>query len=306
MKCWTTSISGLRTKLEYDEPFGSVVGAHIVRNEAAALGNGKRKRLNRTILYAVMDNWWKTFFDADYIRIWGAADKPTETAEQVQGIWELLALHEGSRVLDAPCGYGRLSLPIARRGAIVVGVDQSEAVLAHAEKNRGGLSIERLRYSRHDLREPLTEGGFDAAFNVFSSIGYGTEEEDLAIVTTLRSALRRGGRMLIDTMHRDAVAAVFSRGAIPAQRLADGTLVVQEPTFDALSGRLNGTWYWSGPTGQGRKSASMRLYTATELVHLLQSSGLQFLSAHHGCSTREFKCEGPEMGGRIAILAECV
>jgi len=50
-------------------------------------------------------------------------------------------------------------------------VDQSEALLAEAEKNRGELSTERLRYFRHDLREPLTEGGFDAAFNVFSSIG---------------------------------------------------------------------------------------------------------------------------------------
>jgi len=253
-----------------------------------------------------MENWWETFFDSDYVRIWGGREKATETTEQVQGIWELLALHEGSRVLDAPCGYGRLSLPIAKRGAIVVGVDQSEALLAQAEKNRGELSTGRLRYFKHDLRKPLTEGDFDGAFNVFSSIGYGTEEEDLAILRTLCSALRRGGRVLIDTMHRDAVAALFSRGAIRAQRLADGTLVVEEPVFDALSGRVNTTWYWSGPTGQGLKSASLRLYTATELVHLLQSSGLQFLSAHHGCSTREFKGEGPEMGGRIAILAECV
>lgn len=252
-----------------------------------------------------MSNWWKTFFDSDYIRIWGGAEKPTETAEQVQGIWELLALREGSRVLDAPCGYGRLSLPIARRGAIVVGMDQSEELLAQAEKNRGDLPTERLRYFRHDLREPLTEGDFDAAFNVFSSIGYGTKKDDLAILRTLRSAVRRGGRVLIDTMHRDAVAALFSRGARPAQRLADGTLVVEEPTFDPISGRVNTTWYWSGPAGQGYKSASLRLYTATELVHLLQTSGLRFLSAHHGCSTREFKGEGPEMGGRIAILAEC-
>lgn len=253
-----------------------------------------------------MENWWKTFFDADYIRIWSGTDKPAETAKQVEGIWELLALHEGSRVLDAPCGYGRLSLPIARKGAIVVGVDQSEAMLAHAEKNRGDLPTERLRYVRHDLREPLTEGGFDGAFNVFSSIGCGTEEEDLAILKTLRCALRRGGRVLVETMHRDALAAIFSRGAIPANRLTDGTLVVQEPVFDALSGRLNGTWYWSGPTGQGSKSASLKMYTATELVHLLQSAGLRFLSAHHGCATQGFKGEGPEMGGRIAILAECM
>lgn len=253
-----------------------------------------------------MDDWWKTFFDSDYIRIWDGTQKPSETAQQVQGIWELLALHEESRVLDAPCGYGRLSLPIAKRGAIVVGVDQSEELLSRAEKDRGDLATDRLRYFRHDLREPLPESGFDAAFNVFSSIGYGIEEEDLAIFKTLHSAIRTGGRVLIDTMHRDAVAALLSRDVKPAQRLADGTLVVEEPTFDPISARVNTTWYWSGPSGQGSKSASIRLYTATELVRLLHSSGLRFLSAHRGCSKEEFKAEGLEMGGRIAILAERV
>jgi 2-polyprenyl-3-methyl-5-hydroxy-6-metoxy-1,4-benzoquinol methylase len=93
--------------------------------------------MNRTILLIDMDNWWKTFFDSDYIHIWGGAEKATETTRQAQAIWELLALQEGSLVLDAPCGYGRFSRPIARRGAEVVGVDQSEELLAQAEKDRG-------------------------------------------------------------------------------------------------------------------------------------------------------------------------
>lgn len=251
-----------------------------------------------------MDDWWKDFFDSDYFRIWGGREKASETAEQAQAIWELLALHEGSRVLDAPCGYGRLSLPLARRGACVVGVDQSEELLGQAEKNKGDFPIERLKYLRHDLREPLHEGGFDAAFNVFSSIGYGSEEEDLAIFKTLRSAVRTNGRVLVDTVHRDAVVARFSRGAQPAQRLTDGTLVLEEPAFDPICGRVNTTWYWSGPSGQGCKSASLRVYTATELIRLLELSGLQFLSAHAGCSEKEFKSEGQDSGGRIAILVQ--
>jgi SAM-dependent methyltransferase len=253
-----------------------------------------------------MDNWWKTFFDADYLRIWGWADKPAETAQQAEGIWKLLALHEGCRVLDAPCGYGRLSLPIARRGAIVCGVDQSEQLVAEAEKNRCDITLDRLFYVKQDLRQTLPNGGFDAAFNVFSSIGYGSEADDLAIFKTLYLAVRPGGRVLIDTMQRDAGVARFSRGLRPAHRLADGTLVVEEPTFDPISGRVQTTWYWSGPNGQGQKSASLRLYTVTELIHLLQSSGLKFISAHQGCSEEPFKAEGPEMGGRVGILTERV
>lgn len=251
-----------------------------------------------------MHDWWKSFFDADYIRIWGSAERPLDIAQEVQGIWDLLALHEGSRLLDAPCGYGRLSLPLAERGAIVLGVDQSAAQLAEAERTRGHLPPQSLRYLRHDLRQPLPESGFDAACNIFSSIGYGSQDDDLAIFRTLHAAVRPGGRVLIETMHRDVAVALFSRGLRPAQRLPDGTLVVEEPVFDPIAGRVNTAWYWSGPAGHGSKSASMRLYTLTELIALLASAGLRFLSAHPGCSTAPFHAAGPEMGGRVALLTE--
>lgn len=248
--------------------------------------------------------WWENFFDDDYIRIWGASLTAERTAQQAEGIWQLLGLHEGSRVLDAPCGYGRISRLLAQRGAIVLGVDQSEVLLARAEQQRGDVPAGRLRYLRHDLRQPLAEAGFDAAVNVFSSLGYGTEEDDLAILRTLRSALRPGGLLLIETMHRDALAAFWARGSKPSQRLSDGTLVLEEPAFDPIAGMINTRWYWCGPAGSGERSASLRVYSATELVRLMQRAGLRYRSAHKGCSAEPFKAEGPEMGGRLAILAE--
>jgi SAM-dependent methyltransferase len=253
--------------------------------------------------------WWKDFFDADYIHIWGSFISPERTAEEADGLWQLLGLHEGSRVLDAPCGYGRLSRPLAERGAVVLGVDQSDILLKHAESERGDLPVERLRYLRHDLRQPIPESGFDAACNVFSSLGYGSEDDDLAILRNLRAAVRPGGLVLVETAHRDLVIVNFLRGGgigrvRRSQRLGDGTLVIEEPEFDPISGRVNTCWYWSGPKGSGEKSGSLRVYSATELVALMQQAGLRFGSAHCGCSPEPFKAEGPDMGGRLAILAQ--
>lgn len=253
-----------------------------------------------------MAEWWKDFFDADYIRIWGGWFAGERTAAEADGLWQLLGLHEGSRLLDAPCGYGRLSRPLAERGAVVVGIDQSEALLKHAESERGKLAPERLRYMRHDLRQPLPESGFDVAMNIFSSLGYSTEDDDLAILRNLRSAVRPGGLVLVETMHRDLAIVNFLRGAKPSQRMADGTLVVEETVFDAIGGCVNATWYWFGPKGSGQKSATMRVYSATEFVALMEKAGLRFRSAHKGCSPEPFKAEGPDMGGRLAILAERV
>jgi len=251
-----------------------------------------------------MAEWWKDFFDGDYIRLWGGWFAGERTAAEVDGLWQLLGLQEGSRVLDAPCGYDRLSRPLAERGAIVLGVDQSDALLKHAESERGALAPDRLRYLRHDLRQLLPESSFDVAINVFSSLGYGREDDDLAILSNLRAAVRPGGLVLVETMHRDLVVVNFLRGAKPSRRMDDGTLVVEEPVFDPIAGAVNATWYWAGPKGSGQKSARIRAYSATELVALVEKAGLRFRSAHKGCSPEPFQAEGPEMGGRLAILAE--
>jgi len=228
---------------------------------------------------------------------------PERTAREADGLWRVLELGPDARVLDAPCGYGRLSRALAERGAIVVGVDQSRELLAAAEAARGTLAPERLRYRHHDLRQPLDEGGFDVALNIFSSLGYGSEDDDLAILTTLARALAPGGRLFIDSMHRDACVAWLARGIKPASRLPDGTLVIEEPRFDVVAGRNETTWYWQGPSGGGQKSASIRLYTVTELVRLVERAGLRFVSAHRGCSPEPFSGDDPNLGGRVGILA---
>lgn len=248
-------------------------------------------------------DWWQSFFDDDYVRLWGARDARTQG--EVEGIWALLGLCEGSRLLDAPCGYGRLSQPLAERGARVLGVDQSAALLAEAERRRGEVPAERLRYLERDLRLPLGDDeGFDAAINVFSSLGYGSEDDDLAILRTLAAAVRPGGLVLVETMHRDLFVARRSRGAAAAHRQEDGTLFVEEIRFDAVSGRADTTWHWAGPAGAGAKSSSMRIYCITELVRMLEEAGLRFRSAHRGCSPEPFVFDAPDAGGRVGLLAE--
>ncbi len=115
--------------------------------------------------------WWEGFFDQDYLRLWGGLSASGD--DEAASLWRILGLGEGSRVLDAGCGFGRVSLPLAKLGAHVLGVDQSATLLAEAERRRGDLAADRLRYLRHDLRSPLGEAGFDVALSLYSSLGYG-------------------------------------------------------------------------------------------------------------------------------------
>jgi SAM-dependent methyltransferase len=245
--------------------------------------------------------WWEQFFDEDYLRVWAAVS--TAGDDEATALWRTLGLSAGSRVLDAGCGYGRVSLPLARLGARVLGVDQSAPLLEEAERRRGALAAEQLRYLRHDLRTPLGDSGFDVALSLFSSLGYGDESDDAAMLATMAAAVRPGGKVAIDTNHRDVLAARLAREQVPAHRLPDGTLLIEEPRFDPVAGRVETTWFWWGPRGSGQKSASIRVYTITELVRLLERVGLRLEAALHPGTGAPFKSAGPALGGRVLLVA---
>ena len=246
--------------------------------------------------------WWERFFDEEYVRLWGGLSGPGD--DEAAALWRILSLAPGCRVLDGGCGYGRVSLPLARLGARVLGVDQAAPLLAEAERRRGDVDPGQCRYVHHDLRQPLSESGFDVALSLFSSLGYGTDDDDLAVLRTLATAVRPGGRVAVDTMHRDVLAARLSREGGPGQRLPDGTLFIEERQFDPVAGRVQTTWFWSGPGGSGQRSASIRVYTVTELVRLMERAGLQLQSALHPGSGAPFSPAGPQLGGRVLLVAE--
>jgi SAM-dependent methyltransferase len=247
--------------------------------------------------------WWESFFDDDYLRIWEGSEPPGNTERQADDLWRLLELAPGSKVLDAPCGYGRISRALAEKGAIVLGLDLSSTLLEEAERRRGEITQEQLRYRRHDLRTSIPESGFDVALNIFTSLGYGSEEDDVAVLRNLRDAVIPGGSVFIETNHRDQVIARFARGANWAKMLPDGTIMFEDPVFDPIAGRMNSKWHWSGPSGAGIKAASVRTYAVTELIKLVEGAGLRVRSAHNSCSPDPYQITATGLFGRVGLLA---
>lgn len=99
------------------------------------------------------------------------------------------------------------------------------------------------------------------------------------------------------------MCAFIARGSKASMRMSDGTLFVDEADFDAISGVVSLNGYWSGPSGSGEKHAKWRCYTPTQIVRLLERAGLRFAGAYKGLSKTTYKAEGPEAGGRLAVVA---
>ena len=81
-----------------------------------------------------------------------------------------LNLEAGMRVLDVACGTGNLSLPAARMGAAVTGVDIAPNLLEQARENakREGLEVQ---FDEGDAEKlPYEDASFDAVITMFGAM----------------------------------------------------------------------------------------------------------------------------------------
>jgi 23S rRNA (uracil1939-C5)-methyltransferase len=91
---------------------------------------------------------------ADFIQV-----NPGVNKQMVSQAIDLLALTPDARVLDLYCGLGNFSLAMARRAALVTGVEGSEAMVDRASANAERAELTNLRFRAADLSEA---GALDA------------------------------------------------------------------------------------------------------------------------------------------------
>ena len=116
--------------------------------------------------------------------------------------WKGLARQQAGPVLELGCGTGRLALPLLKAGAVLVGIDRSEAMLGRArtKARRAGLS-RRARFVRGDIRRlPFrTRPGFGLVLAPYGMLQSLPRERDLAdTLASVARVLKRDGLFGID------------------------------------------------------------------------------------------------------------
>jgi len=229
---------------------------------------------------------WDAFFNDFYLRAYADDERQSEAEAQALAAARLAGCPPRGDVLDVPCGFGRHALPLARASYRVIGVDRSEQLLAEARRRAGGERWPKL--VRADYRElPFADESFDVALNLFTSLGYLGDAEDTKALAEICRVLRPGGRLLIETMHRDLLVRQFRE---QDWRLAgQGRLLLEQRTFDAAAGVAQTTQTLVDNTGaRDSRSFSVRIYTATELVAMLDSAGFEETRCHGDLDGRPF------------------
>lgn len=217
-------------------------------------------------------DWWRTYFDAGYVREYEPLFDLTEDRRQVARLIELLELPAGARILDVPCGQGRHAHLLAEAGYDVDGLDLSDHLLGLAKKRGTGRA---LRYRRGDMRRlpAAWSGRFDAVLNLFSSFGFFADaRDDARVIRECARVLKPGGVMIWQGGSRDGVMAKFLESDWWTAR--DGTVIAQDRSFDPLSGFLTIQSTWQGKRKTEKREHRIRLYTPTRLAELMLDAGL--------------------------------
>jgi SAM-dependent methyltransferase len=206
--------------------------------------------------------WFETFPDG----LWLRGVRSADDGAQAQRVWKLLRLRAGQRVLDVPCGRGRIAFELAKRGIRVVGVDATRRFVdsARARFRRNELSGE---FVRGDMRRIDFEGRFHAAYNWFGSFGYFSERENAEFLKRLALAVRPGGRVLVEQANREWILRQFrARDESPGLRTRG--------RWNPRTQRVEVTWQYLAGRHWRRSRSSIRLYTPAQLSALFRKAGL--------------------------------
>jgi SAM-dependent methyltransferase len=228
--------------------------------------------------------------------------------------YQALAEQTGGPVLELGCGTGRLTIPLARAGLAITGLDIVPAMLERAQQKTGDLSTGSgqalpVQWVEADVRRFQFETRFRLIFattGVFEHML--TRQDQEALLARVREHLAPDGLFALDA-------------ALP-KLVSGGDVVEEQPWFSyedeqgrtvEVSGtsrydpatQINvetATRRWQGDDGQQhvhRAPLALHFFEPHEITNLLQSSGFRIV-AQYGDYER-----GPVTAESTTLITVC-
>ena len=239
---------------------------------------------------------WENFFDGhapDYLD--NVFTKNTDF--EVKFIIDELSLTPGASVLDVGCGTGRHTIPLAKYGIAMTGLDLSEGMLAQAREyaRKENIKVELIQADATNFQLPQQ---YDHAISLCEgSIGLlGNDDDpckrDLSILKNIYNCLRPGAKFLLTVLNGYKKAREHT-----AEDIRDG---VFDPIHLITYEKMNVEE--SGKTSE--MTFREKAFTPGELHHLLYRAGFNILNIWGGTAGAWHKKQLDLDEYEIMVLAE--
>jgi SAM-dependent methyltransferase len=238
------------------------------------------------------EEWWEGFFSGLWLDVQRTLKTDEQTRFEVGFVENALRLAPQSRVLDAPCGVGRHSIELARRGYHVTGIDIAPPLLDDARQKAKEHGV-KVRWEQRDMRDLPWKGEFDAAFCFWGSFGYFDDDGNADFLDSISCALKPGGRFLLDTHVAETLLPrlVEQRG----WKEVGNITVLEERHYDHVSAQTTTEWTLIQDGRMFKGSSVIRLYTFNELSKLLERFGFGNFEAYGSLDSSPFRVGSPRL-----------
>ena len=212
-----------------------------------------------------------------------------QTPAEIDALVKLLQLEPPARILDLPCGIGRHSGELARRGFTVTGVDLHEPYLAEARAKAPA-----VEWIRADMRAFVRPAAFDAVLNLYTSFGYFEDPaDDLRVATNALESLRPGGAFVVEMKGKELVVAEYQERRWI--ELDDGSSLLSHLTIGNGWRTVRDDWILLRGDERREGHFQTRLYAATELERLLLDAGFASVALHGWLDGRPYGPGAPRL-----------
>jgi SAM-dependent methyltransferase len=230
-------------------------------------------------------NWQKKFFSGLYIEFQLKMFSKAHTIEQSKFIIDVLKLKKKNKVLDVPCGNGRISNELSKRGIYVTGVDNNEYFLNLAKKQSKKNKLSSV-FLNNEMYNINFEREFDTVLCFWGSFGYFDDSKNVMFLEKVYKALKPHGKFLVNTHIIDTLLPKFQNSG---WMKAGDIYILEKREYDPYSSRINCNWTFIKNGRIENKFSSIRLYSYLELITLLKNIGFKSFTAYDSIQKTEFK-----------------
>ncbi len=194
-----------------------------------------------------------------------------------------LPKNKDKRILELCCGTGRLTLPIAKDGYHITGVDITPSMLEKARKKASEAGLE-VEFIEADIRTLDLAEKFDFIFIPFNSIHHLYQNRDLfQALNTVKNHIKKNGLFLLDCFNPNIQYIVQhekEETKIAQYVTEDGRNVEikQKMQYESKNQINRITWhYYINDEFDSIQNLDMRLYFPQELNAYLKQNGFTII-----------------------------
>jgi Cyclopropane fatty acid synthase and related methyltransferases len=243
------------------------------------------KEIKATMKNNLSDNWYEDFFQGLNCELWEKAVSVEWTKQEVDFLISELNMKSGQNLLDIPCGFGRHSIELAKRGFYVTGIDISQTFINVLNEKIKSENF-NIKAIHADILLIQLNQKFSGAICLGNSFGYFNFNKMKVFVEKVSSYLETGSRFIINSgMLAESILPNFSKNE---SFTVENIKMNITNTYCADDSYMISNIHYTKEGKTEEHSFKHYVFTLGEVKRLLQLFGLKTIATYSTLSKTEY------------------